>query len=41
MTDTQILCFLKTADTLSFTKAAEELFLSQQAVSKYVSLLEK
>ncbi len=40
MTDTQILCFLKTADTLSFTKAAEELFLSQQAVSKYVSLLE-
>ncbi len=41
MTDTHILCFLKTADALSFTRASEELFLSQQAVSKYVALLEK
>lgn len=41
MTDTQILCFLETANTLSFTRAAQELFLSQQAVSKYVSSLEK
>jgi DNA-binding transcriptional LysR family regulator len=41
MNFTQMNCFLKVADTHSFTKAAAELFLSQQAVSKYIGQLEE
>lgn len=37
----RIQCFLTVAETLSFTRAAERLFLSQQAVTKHISLFEE
>ena len=41
MTQAQISCFLAVADCLSFSKAAQELYISQPAVSKQVSLMEQ
>ncbi|MGI5936023.1 MAG: LysR family transcriptional regulator, partial [Oscillospiraceae bacterium] len=41
MTSTMIKCFLETAKCGSFTKAASNLYFTQQTVSKYVSMLEK
>lgn len=41
MTQSQITYFLTVAETLSFSKAAATLFVSQPAVSKQVSLLEE
>ncbi|MCD8230755.1 MAG: LysR family transcriptional regulator [Clostridiales bacterium] len=40
MNDRQIKCFLEAARTLNFTKAAENLCLPQQALSRYISSLE-
>ena len=40
MNDVHIKTFLTAAETLSFTKAANQLFLTQQAVSKYISEME-
>lgn len=40
MDDFRLRVFLAAARTLSFTRAAEELFISQPAVSKHVSALE-
>lgn len=40
MNDAQIMAFLTVADTLNFTKAANQLYLTQQAVSKYINELE-
>jgi len=40
MNDKQVECFLVTARTLSFTKTAEILFYSPQAVARYVANLE-
>lgn len=37
MDDFRLRVFLAAARTLSFTRAAEELFISQPAVSKHVS----
>ena len=34
-------CFLKTAETLNMHKTAEQLYLSQQAVSAHITRLEK
>lgn len=41
MNDVQIMAFLTAADTLSFTKTANQMFVTQQAVSKYINELEK
>ena len=41
MNDMQFKAFLTVADTLSFTKAANQMFMTQQAVSKHVDELEK
>jgi DNA-binding transcriptional LysR family regulator len=41
MNSVQIQCFLAVARTLNFTEAAAELYLTQQAVSKYIINLEK
>ena len=41
MTQAQISCFLAVANCLSFSKAAQELYISQPAVSKQVSLMEQ
>ena len=41
MTQAQISCFLAVADCLSFSKAAQELYIPQPAVSKQVSLMEQ
>ncbi|NTV91394.1 MAG: LysR family transcriptional regulator, partial [Clostridiales bacterium] len=41
MNDMDIRCLLAVAASKSFTAAAEELFLTQQAVSKYISNIEK
>ena len=41
MNDKQIECFLETGKHLSFTKAAQNLFLPQPAVSRYISALEE
>ena len=38
--DNKIKCFLTLAETLNYTKAAKQLFMSQQAVSRCVSALE-
>ena len=40
MTSSQVRCFLAAAKYLSFTKAAEELFLSQPGLSRQISALE-
>ncbi len=40
MTDTTIACFLSVCDTLNFTRTAQQLHLSQQAVSKQIMSLE-
>ncbi len=40
MNDKQIECFLETGKYLSFTKAAQNLYLPQPAVSRYISALE-
>lgn len=40
MNNTQLECFIRTADSLSFMKAAEELHMSQSSVSKQVQSLE-
>lgn len=34
-------CFLVTTETLNFTKTGEQLFLSQQGVSRVINSLEK
>lgn len=41
MTDKQIECFLETGKYQSFTKAAQNLYLPQPAVSRYISALEQ
>lgn len=41
MDDTAIRCFLIAAEQMSFTGAAEELFISRQAVSRQIRKLEK
>lgn len=41
MNDKQIECFLETGKYLSFTKAAQNLYLPQPAVSRYISNLEE
>ena len=40
MTDTTIKCFLSVCDTLNFTRSAEAMFMTQQAVSKQIGSLE-
>ncbi|MCR5580744.1 MAG: LysR family transcriptional regulator [Pseudobutyrivibrio sp.] len=41
MNDKQIECFIETGKHLSFTKAAQNLYLPQPAVSRYISALEE
>lgn len=41
MTITQIRCFVTVGETLNFTKAAEQLYISQQVVSRQIANLEK
>ena len=41
MNTTQIKCFLILADTLNFTKAAAQLYISQPALSRQISTLEQ
>lgn len=41
MTDLQIKCFLEVAHSLSFTKAARELFISQSNISRQIASLEE
>lgn len=41
MNETQILCFLTTAESKSLTKASEKLFRSVQSLSKHIANLEK
>lgn len=41
MTDRQIQCFVEVAREMNFSKAAENLFLAQPAVSRHVASLEK
>lgn len=41
MNTTQIQCFLRVADSHSFTKAASALYLTQQSVSRQIALLEE
>ncbi len=41
MNTIQLECFVKVAETLSFVKAAEQLYISQPAVSKQIVSLEK
>ena len=36
----QLNCFLKVAENLSFTKAAEQLYISQTAVTNHIKNLE-
>ena len=41
MTSLQVQYFLKVAESMSFSKAAEELYVSQPSVSRQVQLLEQ
>ena len=41
LTEQLVNCFLSVVKNGSFTKAAEEMFLTQQAVSKHVKKLEQ
>ncbi len=41
LTESMLKCFMAVAETLNFTKAAQTLFLTQQAVSRNVSALEE
>lgn len=41
MIDTRLKVFRSVATLLSFTKAANELFISQPAISKHIQELEK
>lgn len=41
MTSLQVRYFLKVADCMSFSKAAEEMFVAQSSVSRQIQLLEK
>lgn len=41
MNTTQVRCFLRVAETHSFTKAASALYLTQQSVSRQIALLEE
>lgn len=41
LTESMLKCFMAVAESLNFTKAAEGLYLTQQAVSRNVSALEK
>ena len=41
MDDQKLLCFLEVSRTMSFTKAAENLFLSQSTISRNISILEE
>lgn len=41
LTEANIQCFLTLADTLSFTKTAQQLFMAQQSVSKHIARLEE
>lgn len=41
MTETQISCFMATAETKSVTKASEIIFRSPQAISKHIAHLEE
>jgi DNA-binding transcriptional LysR family regulator len=40
ISETSVRCFLTLASTLSFTKTAKQVYLSQQSVSKHISSLE-
>ncbi|MCQ2452091.1 MAG: LysR family transcriptional regulator, partial [Oscillospiraceae bacterium] len=41
MNEVSIKCFLTLADNLSFTKTAQDMYMTQQAVSKYIARLEE
>ncbi len=41
MNTTQIKCFLAVAETLNFTKAANQLFISQPGLSRQIVSLER
>ena len=41
MTSLQVNYFLRVAESMSFSKAAEELYVSQPSVSRQVQLLEQ
>ena len=41
LNETMIRCFLTLAGNLSFTKTAQEMYMTQQAVSKYIARLEE
>ena len=41
MNTTQIKCFLTVAETLNFTKAAKQLFMTQPGLSRYITSLER
>lgn len=41
MNTTQVKCFLAVADTLNFTKAADQLFMSQPGISRQIVTLER
>lgn len=41
MTIQDIVCFLKVAETLNYTKAAEQLYISQPAVTRHISTMEQ
>ena len=39
--EASIKCFMALCETLSFTEAARQLFMTQQSVSKYIAKLEE
>lgn len=41
LNETSVRCFLKLAQTLNFTEAARQLYMSQQSVSKHIAKLEE